>query len=335
MNVSVVITCYNKGRYVADAINSVINQTIRPYEIIVIDDYSDDDSKSVIMKFGDNIKLFSKDENTGVLDSTLIGIELCKGDIVSFLDADDIWCSDKIEKIISEFNDHNCIFVTHTHEYIDNEYQISNVKDATHKNIDNILKLYPNDNINISQEIKNSLFNFKGVWLGSAYSIRRSSFSVLQFREILKESLFNFKINDFYQDHPIAIYLALKYIDKIFIFKIINKPLFKYRIHNDNFSGSVKSLNKALAVLRRHDATMYLIRNIAIKLDESSKLFNSTTKELKSTEHLWIMYEENPFSALLKLFENSKYFDFKYLCKEIIRCLICLILGKNFYFKIK
>ena len=320
INVSVVITCYNKGKYVNDAINSVLNQTIRPLEVIVIDDFSDDDSKSAIMKFGNNVKLFSKDKNTGVLDSTLIGIDFCKGDIVSFLDADDLWSVNKIEKIISEFNDQNCIFVSHAHETINDNYQVIDIKDATHKNIQKIFESFRNDTLKISNEIKDSLLNFKGIWLGSAYSIRRSCFCVPEFRGMLEARLDNYKINDFYQDHPIAIYLALKYNENKYIFKVINEPLFKYRIHNNNYSGSVNSLGKALAVLRRYEATIQLIQTIALKLGKSATLLNSTTKALKVTEHLWLLYDGRPFRAISKLFENSNHFEFNKICKEIIRC---------------
>jgi hypothetical protein len=225
--------------------------------------------------------------------------------------------------------------VSHAHEYIDDNYQTNDVKDITHKNIEKIFELYRNDHVNISNEIKDSLLNFKGIWLGSAYSIRRKCFLVQEFRGIVDQLLLRYKINDFYQDHPIAIYLALKYNEKNFIFKMINEPLFKYRIYNDNYSGAVKSLSKALAVLRRHDATINLILAISIKLGESSKLLYSTKKELKSTEHLWLLYEGKPFCAIFKLIENSAYFKLKNMCKEIIRCLVWFILGKNIYFRVK
>jgi GT2 family glycosyltransferase len=90
-DVTVIIPCYNYGRYVTEAIESALSQTLPPKEIIVINDGSTDDSKIKIDKFKkyQNIKIIHK-ENTGVVDTKNIGITLCKTYWTVFLDADDI-----------------------------------------------------------------------------------------------------------------------------------------------------------------------------------------------------------------------------------------------------
>ena len=87
-DVSVVITCFNYGRYVDQAIRSVLNQTVSPREIIVIDDGSTDDSRDVIRQFGDRVVLHAK-SNTGVVDTKNLGLVLAAGEWIIFLDADD------------------------------------------------------------------------------------------------------------------------------------------------------------------------------------------------------------------------------------------------------
>lgn len=88
--VSVIITCYNYGDYVADAIESVLNQTYTKIELIVIDDGSTDSSQKVIEKYKDNpkVRIVSR-KNKGVIYTRNQGVRLSTGVYVMQLDADD------------------------------------------------------------------------------------------------------------------------------------------------------------------------------------------------------------------------------------------------------
>lgn len=109
--VSVVITNYNYGSYIADAIESIFNQTYPNIELIIINDGSTDDSDAVIKKIisknkSRNINYINR-ENKGVVYTRNEGIEVSKGKYISYLDADDYFNPDYIEKsyaIAEEFN---------------------------------------------------------------------------------------------------------------------------------------------------------------------------------------------------------------------------------------
>lgn len=114
--VSVIITCYNYAEYVEEAINSVLNQTQNPLEIIVINDGSTDDSLGVIEKYKDKIKIIDK-KNEGVVVAKNQGLIEAKGEWIIFLDADDVIKSDYIEKTLKFARQNNYDVV-----YTDMEY---------------------------------------------------------------------------------------------------------------------------------------------------------------------------------------------------------------------
>lgn len=95
--ISVVIPSYNHGKYIYDAITSVLDQTKKAGEIIVLDDGSKDDSLKVLAKFGDRIKLVVNPSNIGAARNVNNGIKLAQNKFVSFLNSDDVWKVDKNE----------------------------------------------------------------------------------------------------------------------------------------------------------------------------------------------------------------------------------------------
>ncbi len=97
--VSVIIPCFEGEKYIADAIESVLNQTHKNFELIIINDGSTDDSKEIIKKYcllDLRIKYFYQD-NEGVSAARNKGIEKAKGEFIAFLDADDVWEPENLE----------------------------------------------------------------------------------------------------------------------------------------------------------------------------------------------------------------------------------------------
>ena len=90
--ISVVIPTYNSARYLADSIDSVLNQTLTPLEVIVVDDGSTDETSHVVRRYQDRgpIRYFYQD-NSGPSTARNRGIAESRGDLIAFLDADDIW----------------------------------------------------------------------------------------------------------------------------------------------------------------------------------------------------------------------------------------------------
>ena len=93
--VSVIIPVYQGDRFLAEAVESVLNQNFTDYEIIVIDDGSTDNSHAVLQPYYNSIHyVFQK--NQGVAAARNRGIQIAKGELIAFLDQDDFWLSDKL-----------------------------------------------------------------------------------------------------------------------------------------------------------------------------------------------------------------------------------------------
>ncbi|WP_242131591.1 glycosyltransferase family 2 protein [Aestuariivivens marinum] len=96
---SVVIPLYNKEAYIADTLNSVLNQTFEDFEVIIVNDGSTDGSLEMASSFKDQrIKIFNQ-ENQGVSVARNYGIEQSQSDFIALLDADDIWYKNHLEEL--------------------------------------------------------------------------------------------------------------------------------------------------------------------------------------------------------------------------------------------
>jgi glycosyltransferase involved in cell wall biosynthesis len=100
--ISVVIPVYNGEAFIARAITSVLEQTIRPFEIVVVNDGSKDRTAEQLLKFGDTITVITI-ANGGVSNARNRGILACTGDLIAFLDADDIWYKEKLKLQLDVF----------------------------------------------------------------------------------------------------------------------------------------------------------------------------------------------------------------------------------------
>jgi len=94
--VSTIIPAYNAERYLAEAIESVLAQRHRPLEIIVVDDGSTDDTPAVAAAFEDSV-VYVHQANSGPAVARNRGLRLARGDVIAFLDADDMWIPAKLE----------------------------------------------------------------------------------------------------------------------------------------------------------------------------------------------------------------------------------------------
>jgi len=102
--ISVIIPVYNCERYLAEAIESALTQTYQPIEVIVINDGSTDGSEDVAKRFVPSVRYYAH-PNKGLGATRNRGAELAHGRFLAFLDADDIWVSDKLERQMALFDD--------------------------------------------------------------------------------------------------------------------------------------------------------------------------------------------------------------------------------------
>ena len=128
MNISVVIPTYNRIELLKRSIDSVINQTIKPSEIIIVDDGSNDGTEAMVKKKYDSLKLI-KQKNKGASAARNSGIKASSGEWICFLDSDDEWKNDKLEKqIIAVANNSDYKFFHSNEIWIKNGKRINQKK---------------------------------------------------------------------------------------------------------------------------------------------------------------------------------------------------------------
>jgi glycosyltransferase involved in cell wall biosynthesis/ubiquinone/menaquinone biosynthesis C-methylase UbiE len=111
--VSVIIPTHNRAHFLAEAINSVLNQSFKGAQIIVIDDGSTDNTRQMLGQYGDRVEYIYQ-QNSGRAQARNIGIKAAKGDYIAFLDDDDIWLPEKLEKQVAFLDAHCDIGLVHT-----------------------------------------------------------------------------------------------------------------------------------------------------------------------------------------------------------------------------
>lgn len=118
-DVSVVIPCYNDVEYLGDAIESVLEQTLTPREVLVVDDGSTEDIDRVLDEYTDEdrVDIIEHDENRGLPAARNTGIQNAEGEYVAFLDADDEWTSEKLQKQLELFDGESSIGLVYSDHY--------------------------------------------------------------------------------------------------------------------------------------------------------------------------------------------------------------------------
>ena len=99
--ISVIIPAYNAEKTIEEAVDSVLSQTYESLEVIIVDDCSSDGTKELLEALADKdprVRVLSNDANIGVLKTRLKGVHASFGKWIAFLDSDDIWEKDKLEK---------------------------------------------------------------------------------------------------------------------------------------------------------------------------------------------------------------------------------------------
>ncbi len=122
--ITVIIPCYNCEKYIEHTVRSVQSQTLQPTEIILIDDCSSDNTLQMLKSFAreDNrIKVFKNKVNKGVSYSRNFGVRAAAGDWIAFLDSDDQWTADKLEKQMAMLLEKNGVFGFTASAYIDEQ----------------------------------------------------------------------------------------------------------------------------------------------------------------------------------------------------------------------
>jgi glycosyltransferase involved in cell wall biosynthesis len=100
--ISCIIPVFNGERYLGEALDSILAQTYRPIEIIVVDDGSTDGTGELVARYGHRIRYF-RQNNEGAPTARNAGLSAARGAFVAFLDSDDLWQPDKLERQMARF----------------------------------------------------------------------------------------------------------------------------------------------------------------------------------------------------------------------------------------
>ncbi len=139
--VSVITPTYNCGRFIGETIESVIAQTYSNWEMIIVDDCSVDNTKTVVKQYQNQdsrIKYYCLEKNSGPAVARTKAMELAEGQYIAFLDSDDLWLKDKLTKQIKFMQDNDYAFTNTSYQHMD---EAGNM-------LDKILKVIPKTDYN-------------------------------------------------------------------------------------------------------------------------------------------------------------------------------------------
>lgn len=111
--VSIITPSYNSSKYISKTIESVLAQSYLNLEMVIVDDFSKDNSTEVIKKFvleDSRIRLIVLDNNVGAAEARNIALRQAKGRYIAFLDSDDVWTKDKLNRQLSFMSSNNYLF---------------------------------------------------------------------------------------------------------------------------------------------------------------------------------------------------------------------------------
>ena len=130
--VSVIMPCYNMEKFIAHSIESVRNQSLTDWELLIVDDASTDKTADKVRPYceqDERVKLAVKSRHSGIASSRNQALASAKGRYLAFLDADDIWHPEKLERQLAFMQQNNIAFSYTAYQLIDEEGQ------ALHKTI--------------------------------------------------------------------------------------------------------------------------------------------------------------------------------------------------------
>jgi len=238
--VSILIANYNNENYLTKCLNSVLNQKYKKIEVIVVDDYSNDNSLNILKKYKNSITIIKNKKKTkygsfNQINAYQLGFKKSKGKIIFFLDSDDYFSKKKISTVVNFFKNNNSSIVFD-------------------------LPIYDFKNKKMKKKFIQKLFILSS-WPRfspqSCISLRRN-----YAKEIFRNSKIK-KFNTIWFDFRIAIYTFLKF-KKIIILK---KYLTYYRQNQNSVSKKFKTFSKNWWIRRSeaHDYFSYISKKFKIK----------------------------------------------------------------------
>ncbi len=323
--VSIIIPTFNAGKYIKATIESILNQSFRDFEIIVVDDGSTDDIVNLLKKYGSQIRYFYQ-KNSGPAVARNRAIFEAQGQYLAFCDSDDIWESNKLEKqmkVIEKYPDcgligTNGIFINENNEYLNRHISEDRVYkgDIQFLGIEDLLKdmcLYP-------------------------------SATLLKKEAILMTGLLFDSFTYFFEN--VQLYLRIAENHKVIF---INEPLIKRRYLNSSLSHKYTTLNRYAQVkvysfalldfpehkeiiMEKLQHSRYSLVRLELKNKEISNARDKLLECIKYNPFFarkYITNKDGTISKLRKIFAPFMFLLFTYLHRELAYFLIGIVLKEN------
>jgi len=270
--VSIILPVYNAEKYIERCLVSIINQTYKPIEIILINDGSIDSSPAIMRRFAleyDYIKYIKK-ANSGVSDSRNLGIEKANGEYVFFIDSDDWIEADALENLYQQFEKHKEIQFAVSGVYFDSNNHTKVVQTE--------------DCVMEREEALVSLFN-------DGY-IRPVVWGKLIKYSLLQNNKITFNKDIFYSEDVVFVFEMLLKSHKV---AIINKPLYHYIQYNEDSAmktlGEHKEFNtKWLTKWEAYERIENSIVNTNISENVLREFFSSRVEVAREIQYLLFGY---------------------------------------------
>lgn len=285
MTISIAMATYNGETFIQEQLDSLLNQTVHPDELVVCDDGSTDTTVEIIKKFAKiapfEVYIFENEINLGYVDNFFKAASLCRGEWISFCDQDDVWLPNKLEKvnkIISEERDNNLLLIAHSSEKVTEDLEIMGQRSPNFKRSELIGK---NEHY--------------GLWVLHGFSCVAHSKLISEFDWTKRPSDFN---SGKKQAHDVWVCMLVNALGNMYT---IQEPLVYWRRHNVAETLSISdletpTLKSKIKNSQNFGSELYSFRaNVAKESSDTIKLLAHDQKE-----------ENDIFDALM---EESVLFD--------------------------
>lgn len=296
-HVTVILPVYNTEKYIAEAVQSILNQTFSDFELLVINDASTDRTLEVLNRFSDNrLKIITNPTNLKVVKSLNKGLELAKGEFIARMDADDISHPQRFKRQIEYFNDHPEVDLCGS--------WVQMIGD------DNYILTLPEKHETIKADML-----FKNIIVHPSVMFR-------------KEKLSGFRYDETYinaEDYA----LWVEVMDKV-RFGIIPEVLLKYRVHHSNVSIH-RPHNAAVIKEMNYKTYSKLLQRLGVGYTEENLKFHISLgfRRKKDFDKLQLKDYISWMQRLVAANNKSRYFDKKALRNAILNNIIFLVKKKR------
>lgn len=288
--VSIIINCYNGERFLSEAINSIYAQTYKNWEIIFWDNASIDSSAAIAKSYDKKLKYYRSKSTTTLSHARFEAIKKAEGKYLSFLDCDDLWLNDKLEKQIEIFlQDSSIAFV----------YGLTQM-------------IYEDDKKNLTQPEKSIIPEKKKLFEGMIFDQLLIE-DFIPFPSVLidKNKLFelgNFPLN---YNHSIDYWIFLNLAKKYNV-RALKKICCKYRIHKHNLSKkqlilcnieNIRLIELFLPDKKAKNSLKFHYTALAVSYFKEKKFLNSFLIICKY--RVWGIFFSRIFK---KIFKKNKFF---------------------------